>query len=200
MTDLYYNHKTDRTAPALPAEIPWGNGIRRRPHISDDQYRAEGWITTPVERMDIPVGYMIDPATHSIEADPDLNTAREIGELIEIPPPPDMPPEPSVVVADLSSVTGEPSGKTYRMMCVDGVPYATLNSSSPQLPGTDQTAAIIAMARAHQQRRQQAAAIPPQALAGGLPELKRLLADLAAIVAGESAIDEPTTPGEGARP
>ncbi len=197
---MFYHHKTNRTSPALPSEIPWGDGIRRKPHITEDQYRAEGWITTPVERLDIPAGYMIDPATHAIEADPDLNTAREIGELIEIPPPPDMPPEPSVVVLDLSSETGEPSGKTYRMMCVDGVPYVTLDSSSPQLPGTDQTAAIIALARAHQQRRQQAAAIPPQALASGLPEIKQLLAVLAAIVAGESSIEEPITPGAGARP
>ncbi len=143
----FYDHKRDRKLPALPDEIPHGNGIRRKPHITDEQYRDYGIITTLTELLDVPDGYMIDPATFRIEFDVGLNTAREVGEVIPIPES-DEPPAPSVVVADIDSETGELSGKTYRVMCVDGKLYETINSASPQRPGSEQVAAIIAKARA----------------------------------------------------
>ncbi len=97
----FYDHKRDRKLPALPDEIPHGNGIRRRPHITDEQYRDYGIITTLTELIDIPDGYMIDPDTFRIEFDVDLNTAREVGEVIPIPEPPEPEPDPRDEIAAL---------------------------------------------------------------------------------------------------
>ena len=63
------------------------------------------------------------------------------------------PPDPSVVVVDIDSETGEPSGKTYRAICVDGILTSALNSASPQRPGTEQIAEAV------RKRKAQVAAI-----------------------------------------
>ncbi len=180
----YYDHRRDRKLPALPDEIPHGNGIRRRPHISDEQYRDYGIITTPVELLDVPDGYMIDPATFRIEYDADLNTAREVGKFIPVPPLADLPPEPSVVVIDFDSKTGEPSGKTYRGMCIDGEFITTQNSASPVLPGTEQLEAAISIKKDRDDLRGRAGKVETAANAAGnsVPALRAVVAELARIV------------------
>ncbi len=97
---------------------------------------------------------------------------------------PDLAPEPSVVVIDFDSKTGEPSGKTYRGMCIDGEWVTTQNSASPVLPGTEQLEAAISIKKDRDDLRGRAGKVETAANAAGnsVPALRAVVAELARIV------------------
>ena len=173
---MHKNIHTGETLNRLPEALYDADG---RPNFNPtlEQYHAAGW--RDVVNMPTPEGYVRtgwqepvwNEAADRFERHPVTITQAEHDAQQAL-----RPPEPSAVVLDIDSETGAASGKTYRVLCVDGVLTSTLNSASPELPGTEQIAEAVA------KRKKQKAAVG----AFGKGQLQQRIEALEAyILAGE---------------